>query len=85
MRTTGGAYWYRNGVNWTALSSLIVGIVAGGLVANTVKWQGFVSIDYLGGADLSPIVGFVVGAGLYYLLTRTVSEPMAVALAPEAD
>lgn len=85
MRTRGGAYWYRDGVNWTALSSLLVGVVAGGLVANTVKWQGFVSIDYLGGADLSPIVGFVVGAGLYYAMTRTadVPEPVAVALGAE--
>jgi NCS1 family nucleobase:cation symporter-1 len=70
MRDRGGAYWYRNGVNWPGLIALGTGIVAGGLVANTAKWQGFVSIDYLGGADLSPIVGLLVGGGLYLAFTR---------------
>ncbi|HET7171894.1 MAG TPA: cytosine permease [Gaiellales bacterium] len=95
LRTSGGAYWYRDGVNWTALSSLLVGVVAGGLVANTAKFQGFVAMDYLGGADLSPIVGMAVGAGLYYALTRAmvvaevpevaVAEPAPLVLGTEPD
>lgn len=78
MRSEGGAYWYRDGVNWTALGSLLAGVVCAALVANTAKFQGFVAMDYLGGADLSPIVGFVVGAGLYHVLTRPLAAEQEV-------
>lgn len=65
---SGGAYWYSRGVGWRALTALLVGVIAGALVANTALFQGFIAMDYLGGADLSPFVGLGVGAGLYYLL-----------------
>jgi nucleobase:cation symporter-1, NCS1 family len=70
LRSRGGAYWYRNGIHWPAIVSLLAGVVCGGLVANTTLWQGPISTGLLGGADLSPIVGFIVGGGLYVLMTR---------------
>ena len=73
VRRTGGAYWYSAGFNWRALGALGVGIVASGLVANTARFQGPIAMDVLGGADLSPIVGLIVGAGLYAALTRGVT------------
>ena len=69
LRDSGGAYWYNQGFNWPALISLIIGIVAGGLCANTPLWQGYASIHYLDGGDLSPIVGLVLGGLLYWLTT----------------
>lgn len=68
LLSKGGSYWYSRGINWRAITALLVGIVAGALVANTAKFQGFIAKEYLGGADLSPFVGFFLGAGLYYLL-----------------
>ena len=73
LRDYGGAYWYSQGFNWPALISLFVGIVAGGLCANTALWQGYVSMHYLDGADLSPIVGLIV-SGLLYSLTTLSTE-----------
>ena len=73
VRDSGGAYWYNQGFNWPALISLFVGIVAGGLCANTPLWQGYASMHYLDGADLSPIVGLIVG-GLLYSLTTLSTE-----------
>ncbi|HUW77682.1 MAG TPA: cytosine permease [Candidatus Nanopelagicaceae bacterium] len=68
LASKGGKYWYSNGFGWSALTALIVGVVAGALVANTAKFQGVIAMKYLGGADISPFVGLIVGAGLYYLL-----------------
>jgi NCS1 nucleoside transporter family len=67
----GGSYWYSRGINWRALIALGVGVVAGALVANTSKFQGFIAMDYFGGADLSPFVGLIVGAGMYYGLAAS--------------
>ena len=68
VRQSGGAYWYNEGFNWPALIALFIGIVAGGLCANTALWQGYLSMHYLGGADLSPIVGLILGGLLYSLM-----------------
>ena len=64
----GGKYWYSNGFGWNAIIALVIGVISGALVANTAKFQGFIAMKYLGGADLSPFVGLIVGAGIYYLL-----------------
>ena len=69
VRKQGGAYWYSDGINWPAMIALMAGVVAGALCANTPLWQGIVSTNLLGGADLSPIVGIAVGASLYYFFT----------------
>ena len=68
LLTTGGSYWYSRGVNWSAMNALIIGVIGGALTANTAKFQGFIAMDYLGGADISPFVGLILGAGIYYML-----------------
>lgn len=67
----GGSYWHANGFGWRALMALTVGVVGGVLVANTSRFQGFIAMDLLGGADLSPFVGFFLGAGVYYALAKS--------------
>lgn len=71
LRSKGGSYWYSNGFHWPALLALTIGVVLGGLTANTSKFQGFIAMDYLGGADISPFVGLIFGAGIYYLLVSS--------------
>lgn len=71
LLTKGGSYWYSKGVNWSAMIALIVGVVVGALTANTAKFQGFIAMDYLGGADISPFVGLILGAGIYYMLASS--------------
>jgi nucleobase:cation symporter-1, NCS1 family len=61
----GGVYWYSNGFNWPGIIAMVLGIVAAALCANTPAMQGYVSLHYLGGADISPIVGLIVGAIIY--------------------
>ncbi len=84
VRRHGGAYWYAGGANWRALGALAVGIVAAALFANTIRFQGVIAMDVLGGADLSPFVGLSVGAGLYALLTRGEFAPVPVAQPAES-
>ncbi len=71
LLTRGGSYWYTGGVNWSAMISLIIGVAAGGLTANTSKFQGYIAMHYLGGADISPFVGLILGAGIYYALASS--------------
>ena len=65
----GGRYRYRDGVNYRALAALALGILAGGAFANSVEWQGPL-IGLIGGGDLSVVVGFLVGGGIYLALMR---------------
>lgn len=75
----GGSYWYSRGINWRAMTALVVGVVLGALFANAAQFQGFIAMDFLGGADLSPIVGFACGSGLYYVLaTAQIRQALAV-------
>jgi len=71
LLSRGGSYWYSSGIGWRAMAALAVGVVAGALVANTAQFQGFIAMDFLGGADLSPFVGFFLGAGVYYALAAS--------------
>jgi prolipoprotein diacylglyceryltransferase len=50
--------------------ALIAGIVVAFLFANTTHWQSPISTDVLSGADISALVGLIVGGGLYFLLAR---------------
>ena len=68
LLSKGGSYWYSSGIGWRAIAALAVGVVMAALVANTALFQGFIAMHFLGGADLSPIVGFLLGAGVYYAL-----------------
>jgi purine-cytosine permease-like protein len=78
----GGSYWYSNGVGWRAMTALVLGVIAGALVANTAQFQGFIAMDYLGGADLSPFVGFFLAAGVYYALSA--SRPLVLPVSEES-
>ena len=71
LRSKGGSYWYSNGFHWPALIALTIGVVSGGLTANTALFQGFIAMDYLGGADISPFAGLILGGGVYYLLVSS--------------
>lgn len=74
VKTSGGAYWYRDGFNWRAIASLVVGAVAAALVTNSTLWVSPISKGPLGGLDLSVVVGLIVGAGLYWLLGSPAQE-----------
>lgn len=81
-RTDGGRYHYRRGFNLRALVPLVAGIVAGGAFVNSAEFQGPL-IDQISGGDLSVVVGFCVGGGLYYVLSRAhVRESTPEAVAP---
>jgi NCS1 family nucleobase:cation symporter-1 len=63
-----GAYWFHNGVNWRALGIYILGIVAALVFSNSTIWASPLAVNYLGGADLSLFVGFLLTGTLYYLI-----------------
>jgi nucleobase:cation symporter-1, NCS1 family len=61
-------FWFRNGINWAGVTAQISGTVLALLCINTTIFVGPVA-RALGGADLSCVVGPVVGSGLYAALT----------------
>jgi NCS1 family nucleobase:cation symporter-1 len=63
-----GPYWFRNGINWSALGIYLLGIVAALAFSNSTVWASPLAVDYLGGADLSLFVGFLLTGTLYYLV-----------------
>jgi len=62
--TPGSAYWFDRGINWSGVTAQCVGTVAALLCVNTSVLVGPVA-KALGGADLSTIIGPIVGAGTY--------------------
>jgi NCS1 nucleoside transporter family len=66
-------------VNWGAIVSFVVGLVAGWSVEDGLvpALQGAISTKLLSGADLSWLVGIVVAGGLYLVLGRR-TEPLVV-------
>jgi purine-cytosine permease-like protein len=73
----GGRYWFSGGYRWRGLIALISGMVATALFAQTSHLKGPLSTHLLSRGDISPIVGMVVGGGLYWLLCRTQPDPAA--------
>jgi purine-cytosine permease-like protein len=71
LTSSGGSYWYSSGIGWRAMAALAVGVVMAALTANTAMFGGYIAMHLLGGADLSPIVGFLLGAGVYYALAAS--------------
>jgi len=68
-------------INWAGMISFLVALVATWSVEDGLVpvFQGPISIGFLGGADLSWLVGIVVGGGLYLALSRSVvTAPMAL-------
>jgi NCS1 nucleoside transporter family len=66
-------------INWGAIVSFLVGLVAGWSVEDGLvpALQGPISTKLLSGADLSWLVGIVVAGGLYLILGRR-TEPVVV-------
>ncbi len=84
--------WYRNGVNWCGVTAQVIGTSLALLCVNTTIFMGPVA-GALGGADLSVLVGPVVGSASYValtLLTRrqpataTTAQPVVAAAAVAA-
>ncbi|MCX4537668.1 cytosine permease [Streptomyces sp. NBC_01669] len=67
--TPTSAYWYHAGVNWAGITAQVLGTTAALLCINSTKYQGPLT-DALGGADLSALVGPIIGAGLYAVLFK---------------
>ncbi|MGR0320757.1 purine-cytosine permease family protein [Agromyces sp. ZXT2-3] len=68
----GGPFWYRGGVFLPGVVAMVAAITIAVLSANTTLYVGPIS-NALGGADLSAIVGPVLGAGIYAILWLTTS------------
>jgi NCS1 family nucleobase:cation symporter-1 len=83
----GGLYWRAGGVNWPALVSLALGMVASAAWLDAYSpYVSWLSSHVGNGSDLSVFTGFVVG-GLAYLVLggrRAAAEGEAVAAEPPA-
>ena len=68
-------------INWSGIIAFFAGLVAGWSVEDGLvpALQGPVSINLLGGADLSWLFGIVVSGALYLALGRRVTSASAVA------
>ena len=69
-------------INWNGMIAFILGLIAGWSVQDGLvpALQGPISINLLGGADLSWLFGIVVSGGVYLLLDkRRAAMPTAVA------
>jgi cytosine/uracil/thiamine/allantoin permease len=65
--------------------ALVAGMVMTALCAQTTHFKGPISVHVLSGADISPLVGMLVGGALYWLLCRSQPDPgPAAAGAPSA-
>lgn len=75
---TGGAYWFRNGVNWRAMVAWVGAALLGLLFAN---YQPIIVGPFSGlggGIDLSLAVAVIAGAGLYLGALWLFPEPRHV-------
>ena len=83
--------YYRNPATFTyagfsilALAAYALGVASQLPFINTTYWTGL-AVDSLGGADISWIIGLIVSAGSYLLLTRAFgSQPGAEVSKPDA-
>jgi NCS1 nucleoside transporter family len=68
-------------INWNGMIAFLAGLVAGWSVEDGLvgALQGPISLNLLGGADLSWLVGIVVSGGLYLVLGKRVTSPSVVA------
>lgn len=68
-------------INWSGMIAFFAGLVAGWSVQDGLvpALQGPISINLLGGADLSWLAGIVVSGGVYLALSKRLApEPMAI-------
>ncbi|WP_284285588.1 purine-cytosine permease family protein [Alicyclobacillus fastidiosus] len=62
------SYWYTGGINWRAMVSFIVGVLATFFTANGAMWVSPLSKMWFGGADLTAYAAPIVTGIVYYLL-----------------
>jgi NCS1 nucleoside transporter family len=67
---SGGTYWYSKGFNLIGLGWFATGILAAALFANSAIYTGPLT-DFIGGGDLSIVVGFVIAFAGYYATARS--------------
>jgi cytosine/uracil/thiamine/allantoin permease len=86
----GSPFWYAGGVFWPGITAMVVATTLAALSANTTLYVGPISTA-MGGADLSAIVGPLLGGGIYALLWLTTRpyrdparRPAATHAAPDA-
>ena len=77
----GGPNWFWKGWNLAGCTALLVGTAVTALCINTTDYVGPIA-SALGGADVSPFVGVLLGGGLYWILgaraiRRSLLEPSA--------
>jgi purine-cytosine permease-like protein len=72
--TPASPFWFDHGVRWAGVIAQSFGTAAALLCVNTSALTGPVA-TWLGGADLSTIVGPLVGAGLYAMLAGRATAP----------
>lgn len=68
-------------INWGAMIAFFLGLAAGWSVEDGLvgPLQGPISLGLLGGADLSWLFGIVVSGGVYLILSKRVTAPVAMA------
>lgn len=68
-------------INWSGMIAFLAGLVAGWSVEDGLvgALQGPISLNLLGGADLSWLVGIVVSGGVYLALGKRVTSPASIA------
>ena len=79
----GSPFWYAGGVFWPGITAMVVATTLAALSANTTLYVGPISMA-LGGADLSAIVGPLLGGGIYAVLWLTTRPYRDPAKRPEA-
>src|SRR6478609_837499 len=67
-------------INWGGIIAFLAGLVAGWSVQDGLvgALQGPISINLLGGADLSWLAGIVVSGAVYLLLAKEVTSPSSI-------
>ncbi len=76
---TTGTYWYRNGINWRAMTAFIIGVAGTFWTVNSALWVSPLSKDLFGGADLSAYAAPVITGLIYYLLNLKRQPTVTVA------
>lgn len=66
----GGAMWFSRGFNRAGIGALVIGATVALACADTTVFVGPIA-TLLGGADFSALVGPIVGAAVYFALSRT--------------
>lgn len=72
------SYWYTGGVNWRAMVSFIVGVLATFFTANGAMWVSPLSKMWFGGADLTAFAAPIVTGIVYFLLASRSQSKVTV-------